>query len=149
MTTKAPAYSEILLEMPEYIESIFANFDSDLANATAAITFRESSDKLFELRESEKMQAHQAINKLVSVSSAAIINAPTIKKNMVVKVVDSEDWAKAVIAEFVINMPYLGKYIRVKSWSSLSIGQMADYLGRYTTETGVAFRNLELVEVLR
>lgn len=149
LTTKAPAYSEILLEMQDYIESIFANFDSDLANATAAIAFRESSDKLFELQESEKMKAHQAINTLVSVSSAAIITAPTIKKNMVVKVVDSEIWAKAVIAEFVTNMPYLVKYIRVKSWSSLSIGQMADYLGRYSTDTGVAFRNLELVEVLR
>lgn len=146
---KAPDYNSILLEMGEYIEAVFSNFESDVANAAAAISQREAADKLLAIKEDEKLKASQAINTLISKSSATFIVGPDIKKNLVVKVVDSEEWAKAVIAEFVTNMPYLGKYIRVKTWSSLSIGQMAEYLGKYATAEGVVLKNLEMVEVLK
>ena len=63
--------------------------------------------------------------------------------------VESEQWAKAVMAAFIVNLPNLGKWLRVKSWGNLKIGQMADYLGKLATETGVVFTGLEMEEVCK
>jgi hypothetical protein len=41
----------------------------------------------------------------------------------------------------------LQKYIRVKSWSKLSIGQMGEYLAKFVTETGDLINSLQFEEV--
>lgn len=145
------------LEKPDYkeayeggvylLEKTFANFDSDLANAAQALKHQQEQAQLAEIASANKLAEEQAINTLIIHSEAVTVSTPKIKKTVQIIVVESEQWAKAVMAAFITNMPYLTKYIRVKSWSKLSIGQMAEYLSKFATDEGMTFNGIELKEV--
>lgn len=142
-----PDYTQYLKDLYKEVDDLFANYSSDLANAEAAIKHQEDAAKLKELEEASKAKEEQAMSTLITTAETVVIDEPKIKKTVQVTVIESEQWAKAVMAAFIVNLPKLGKYIRVKSWSKLSIGQMATYLGQYATESGVTFTGLELKEV--
>ena len=55
----------------------------------------------------------------------------------------------AVITNFVKNWQHVNKYVKVKSWAKLSIGQMADALSKHISETGETFANLETEEICK
>ena len=78
----------------------------------------------------------------------ATIAGPKIKKTLVVEVSENEGWAKAVIASYLLYFIDCAKYRR-GSFSKMSIGQMADQLGKLATENGVAYQNLNLVEIVK
>lgn len=142
-----PNYDEVYQGAEDLIDRTFANFDSDLANAAEALKHQQEQAQLAEIEANKKLAEEQAINTLVVHSEAVVIDTPKIKKTVQIIVVESEQWAKAVMAAFITNLPHLTKYIRVKSWSKLSIGQMADYLSKFATDEGVAFNGVELKEV--
>jgi hypothetical protein len=133
----------------ELLKETFANFDSDLANAAAAIEHQKQQDALAEIESSKKLAEEQAMNTLIIHSEAVAIDAPKIKKTVQVVVVESEQWAKAVMAAFITNLPYLSKYIRTKSWAKLTIGQMAEYLSKFATDEGAIFNGLQMTEVCK
>lgn len=142
-----PDYAGMYAEACKDLDKMFANFDSDMANAENALRHVQEQSKLTEIAETKQLQENVAINTLIANAETVIIEEPKIKRNLTVVVVESEVWAKSVMAAFIVNMPHLGKYIRVKSWSKLSIGQMAVALGQLSSETGITYTNIQLTEV--
>jgi hypothetical protein len=54
-----------------------------------------------------------------------------------------------VLTNFIKNWQYVNKYVKVKSWAKLSIGQMAEALAKHISETGETFANLTTEEVCK
>ena len=142
-----PDYEEIYKHGHDSLISTFSNFDSDLANAAAAIRHQQDQAKLADAKAATAMAEETAINTLIAHSETVVIDTPKIKKTLVVTVVESEQWAKTIMAAFIANMQHMSKYIKVKSWSKLTIGQMAEYLGKYSTDEGHKVANLIYEEV--
>jgi hypothetical protein len=147
--TLKPDWQSIAEDLTEFAEKTFANFKHDLQNKTAAINAAKDDAKLLELTEIEKTEATAAINTIIATAEVVTVEAPKIKRQLTVTVIESETWAKQIIAAFVINLPHLGKYLRVKSWSRLSIGQMAEALGKHATESGELITGLKYKEVCK
>jgi hypothetical protein len=144
-----PDFASIYNDAKVDLVRVFANFDSDLANADAAIKHQEEQQKLEELEATQRLSEEQAINTLIATAETVVIDTPTIKKNLSITIIESEGWAKTVMAAFIVNMPHMAKYIRVKSWAKLSIGQMAEYLAKHATETGELAKGLQYEEVCK
>lgn len=123
-------------------------FEQDVANADAAI---EATNKAAQEAAQEAQQeaaVEMATNTLLAQSEfTAIPEGPKVKKTMQVEVVNSEAWAKAVLANFIKNWADCAALVRVKSWDKLSLAQMAAALGQLATSTGETFAGLSLVEV--
>ena len=131
------------------VDNLFANYASDLANAEAAIKAQEDALQLATQAADKKIQEEQAINTLVINAAAPTIEGPKIKKNLKVTVRTDWAWMKAVMAAFMVNFDDLSKWISVKEPGNLKVAQMADYLGKLATETGLTFNGLELEEVCK
>ena len=142
-----PEWISYFDELIQELHATFANFASDIANADAAIKHQQDQAKLQEIEENKKAAEDMAITTLITASETVVLDTPKIKKTVEIVVVESEQWAKAVMAAFIINLPSLAKYIRVKSWSKLSIGQMATTLGQLATETGIVYNGLSFNEI--
>ena len=142
-----PNFEAIYQDAYLVVNTMFANFDSDLANAAAAIAHQLEVEQLAEAHATTQMAEEMAINTLIATSEAVIIDTPKIKTTLVITVIESEQWAKAIMAAFITNMHHMGKYIKVKSWSKLTLGQMAEYLGKYSTESGHQIANLIYTEM--
>lgn len=142
-----PNYNEIFKETDFIIKTKFANWDSDLANAEAAIKHAEEQAQLAAAEEKRRVEEEAAFTTLVTTAEAVTVEAPKIRRNVIVEEENTEAWFKAVVTTFITHLPHMDKYIRVKSWSKLSVGQMANYLGQYATDTGELFTGLILKEV--
>lgn len=143
-----PNYDDKLDGALFIMRKTFENWDNDRANAQEAIKHQQEQEAIREMEEKRKADEEAALNTLIHTAEAVQVEEPKIKRNMQIVIVESEQWAKAVMAAFITNLPHLAKYIRVKSWSKLNIGQMATYLGQYATATGdVKFAGLNLEEI--
>jgi hypothetical protein len=97
----------------------------------------------------QELKADLAINTLIAQSETLIVETPKVKREIKIIVVESEAWAMAVMTNFIKNWQYVNKYVKVKSWAKLSIGQMAEALAKHISETGETFSNLETEEVCK
>lgn len=129
-------------------EERFQMYGHDFAN-------EESLEKLLQEQRIRVAQAEQelkaelAINTLIAQSETLIVDTPKVKREIKIVIVESEAWAMAVMTNFIKNWQYVNKYVKVKSWAKLSIGQMADALSKHISETGETFANLETEEVCK
>lgn len=142
-----PDYASMYVEACKDLDNMFANFASDLANAEGAIQHQQQVTQLVDIAETKRLNEDVAINTLIATSETVVIDTPRIKKTLQVVIIESEAWAKSVMAAFIVNMPHLGGKIRVKSWANLTIGQMAVALGQLASETGAMADKLEYKEV--
>jgi hypothetical protein len=142
-----PDYPTYYADLMQELDQLFSNYSSDMANAEAAMKHQAQQAELLRIEEENKAKEEQAMNTLITTSETVVIEEPRIKKSVSVTVIESEQWAKAVMSQFIVNLPKMGKYFRVKKWSNLNIGQMATYLGQLATDEGVKFSGLELKEV--
>ncbi len=141
-----PHWQTYFDELLEECNKVFANFDSDMANASAALANREQETAAANVRELQTAQEEAAVNPLIATAEAVVMETPTIKKSYTIVLAESEAWAKAIMAGFISNLPALAKYIRVKSWSRLTIGQMAEYLAKYATDGGTKIAGVQYEE---
>lgn len=148
-TIHKPDYAAIFEEMVEEMKETFANFSSDMANKTAAIERQHEIHQLATIQEQSQLAEETAINTLIVNSEAVVIAEPTIRRTYTITIIESEAWAKNVIAGFIANLPALGKYIRVKSWAKLTIGQMAEYLAKLATDTNTKVNGLQYESIER
>lgn len=142
-----PDYESYYNDLMKEVDDLFSNYESDMANTEAAIKHRQQEAALTEIEEANTAKEEQALNTLIATSETVVIDEPKIKKSVHVVVIESEVWAVTVMAAFTLHRAKLSKYIRVKSWSKLNIGQMATYLGQYATDEGLTFPGLELKEL--
>jgi len=86
---------------------------------------------------------------LIAQAETLIVDTPKVKREIKIVVIESEAWAMAVMTNFIKNWQHVNKYVKVKSWAKLSIGQMADALAKHISETGETFSNLQTEEVCK
>lgn len=144
-----PKWNDYYNELMGEVDTTFSNYESDLANASEAILAQEQQVALKNVEDSAKTKEAIAIDTLTIRSEAVIIDAPVIKKSVKVVELNTEEWSMAIIVAYVKNRTDLIKYFRVKTWSKLSLGQIADALGKLATETGLQFDNLQLEEICK
>jgi hypothetical protein len=129
-------------------EEKFQMYAHDLANA-------ESLEKLLQEQQirvaaaEQELAADIATNTLIAQAETLIVDTPKVKREIKIVVVESEAWAMAVMSNFMKNFMYVNKYVKVKSWAKLSIGQMAEALAKHISETGETFANLQTEEICK
>jgi hypothetical protein len=129
-------------------EERFQMYAHDLANA-------ESLQKLLQEQQlrvaaaEQELAADIATNTLIAQSETLIVDTPKVKREIKIVVVESEAWAMAILTNFIKNWQYVNKYVKVKSWAKLSIGQMAEALAKHISETGETFSNLQTEEICK
>jgi hypothetical protein len=127
----------------------FANYEADLANSEAAAVAIEQEQQQRESEQQQSLAAEQATNVLIAQAETVVVEGPRIRKELRITVIESEQWAMAVVANFIKNWQHVNKYVRVKSWSKLSIGQMAEALSKHISETGEQLQGLQTKEICK
>lgn len=144
-----PSYNAILENKILQLPHIFINYETDLANAAAAIEVRELEAKIAAKEIAHKLEAETAINTLISNASTPVVETPKIKVELKIEVINSSEWAQLIMTHFIANMPTLVKYVRVKTWDNLSIGQMATAIAKHATDTGETYKGILYSEVCK
>lgn len=129
------------------VDETFVNFESDLANVAQATAHAEQKTQLANIEDKQTTQTEQSVSNLVHSSSAPVIEAPKIIKKIEIVEEDTEEWFKKVASAFIVNLPNLQKYLKVKKWSNLSVGQMADYLAKYCNANNTRIIGLQYNEI--
>lgn len=146
-TIEKPDFSTLKRETEFFMQLVFKNYSSDLENTEAAIKHQQEQAELARIEAERKAEEEKAVNTLIATAETVVIEEPKIKRSVEIVVIESEAWAKSVMAAFITNLPQLMPMIKVRSWAKLSIGQMANYLSKYASETGETFKGLEVREV--
>jgi hypothetical protein len=144
-----PKYAEILESKIAMLPQIFINYQSDLANAAAAIEQRELDAKIAAQETAKKLEAESAINTLISNAATPQIETPKIKVELKIEVINSPEWAQLIMTQFIANLPTIIKYVRVQSWDKLTIGQMSTAIAKHGTETGETFKGIVYSEICK
>ena len=131
------------------ISVIWSTYANDLANADVAIESIEKHKQVAEMAMKMDVEFETATNSLIAEAETFIVDTPKVKKELKIVVVESEQWAKTIIANFVRLWPYCNKFVRVKSWSKLTIGQMSDALAKHINETGNVIPGIETEEICK
>lgn len=130
------------------IDNVFAMYAEDLANSTAAIARIEETKATVSNAATDLINQEAAINTLTAKAGTfQFEGGPKVRRKMDVVVENSDAWAMALIGNFTRLFNDVRKYISVKEWEKLTLKQMATALGKYATETGDTFSNLQLREV--
>lgn len=131
------------------VSAVWSTYANDLANADAAIESIDHHKKLAEMALHVEIDLETSTNSLIAEAETIIVDTPKIKKELKIVAVESEQWAKTIVSNFVRLWPYCNKYVRVKSWQKLTIGQMADALAKHINDTGNVIPGIEMVEVCK
>jgi len=131
------------------ISVIWSTYANDLANADVAIESIEKHKQIAEMAFEMDLEFETATNALIAEAETMIIETPKVKKEIKIKVDETEQWAKTIVSNFVRLWPYVNQYVRVKSWTKLTIGQMADALAKHINETGNVIPGIETIETCK
>jgi hypothetical protein len=131
------------------ISVIWSTYANDLANADVAIESIEKHKQVAEMAMKMDLEFETATNALIAEAETMIIETPKVKKEIKIKVDETEQWAKTIVSNFVRLWPYVNQYVRVKSWTKLTIGQMADALAKHINETGNVIPGIETIETCK
>jgi hypothetical protein len=131
------------------ISVIWSTYSNDLANVDVAIESIEKHKQIAEMAFEMDLEFETATNALIAEAETMIVETPKVKKEIKIKVYESEQWAKTIVSNFVRLWPYVNQYVRVKSWTKLTIGQMADALAKHINETGNVIPGIETNEVCK
>jgi hypothetical protein len=131
------------------ISVIWSTYANDLANADVAIESIEKHKQIAEIAYEMDLEFETATNALIAEAEMPVVETPKVKKEIKIKVDETEQWAKTIVSNFVRLWPYVNQYVRVKSWTKLTIGQMADALAKHINETGNVIPGIETIEVCK
>jgi hypothetical protein len=126
----------------------FQMYAHDLANEESLAKL-EAEQRIRVAAAEQELAANIATNTLIAQAETLIVDTPKVKREIKIVVIESEAWAMAVMTNFIKNWQYVNKYVKVKSWAKLSIGQMAEALAKHISETGETFSNLTTEEVCK
>lgn len=131
------------------VSAVWSTYANDLANADAAIESIDKHKQVAEMAMRMDLELETATNALIAEAETLIVETPKVKKEMKIVAEESEQWAKSIVSNFVRLWPYCNKFVRVKSWQKLTIGQMAEALAKHINETGNIIPGIEMVEVCK
>ena len=133
----------------KYYQSIVADTFSMYAHDFNSIDKLEEEQCIRVAKAEQELKADIAINTLIAQSETLIVDTPKVKREIKIVVIESEAWAMAIMTNFIKNWQHVNKYVKVKSWAKLSIGQMADALSKHISETGETFANITTEEICK
>jgi hypothetical protein len=131
------------------ISVIWSTYSNDLANVDVAIESIEKHKQIAEMAFEMDLEFETATNALIAEAETMIVETPKVKKEIKIKVDETEQWAKTIVSNFIRLWPYVNQYVRVKSWTKLTIGQMAEALAKHINETGNVIPGIETIEVCK
>jgi hypothetical protein len=131
------------------ISVIWSTYSNDLANVDVAIESIEKHKQIAEMAFEMDLEFETATNALIAEAEMPIVETPKVKKEIKIKVEETEQWAKTIVSNFIRLWPYVNQYVRVKSWTKLTIGQMADALAKHINETGNVIPGIETIETCK
>jgi hypothetical protein len=134
-----PAYdpAEDLKTLLETIPDKFAMYDQDLKNTEEAVKATQQQQNQLKKEINDDVIQETATNNLVSKStSMSISGGAKLKTKMDVVEENNSEWALHVIKAFQKNWNECWKLLKVKTWSKLSLAQMATALGALATQNG-------------
>jgi hypothetical protein len=131
------------------ISVIWSTYSNDLANVDVAIESIEKHKQIAEMAFEMDLEFETATNALIAEAETLIVETPKVKKEIKIKPEETEQWAKTIVSNFVRLWPYVNQYVRVKSWTKLTIGQMADALAKHINESGNVIPGIETIEVCK
>ena len=129
------------------VSAVWSTYANDLANADAAIESIDQHKKLAEM--ALHVEIDLETNALIAEAETLIVETPKVKKELKIVAEETEQWAKTIVSNFVRLWPYCNKFVRVKSWQKLTIGQMADALAKHINETGNAIPGIQTEEICK
>jgi len=132
-----------LMRYQSEAEKKWINYEMDLANADLAIKALEKQAAEREAEIAQEIAIETATNTLIAQAESITLETPRIKREVKVIVIESEAWAKAVIVNFIRVFPV--DKLRVKSWSKLTLAQMAEALAK----SGAELHNLKTEEICK
>lgn len=132
-----------LMRYQHEAEKKWQNYEMDLANAEVAIKALEKAAAEREAEIAQEIAIETATNTLIAQAETITLETPKIKREVKIIVVESEAWAKAVLVNFIRIFPV--DKLRVKSWSKLTLAQMAEALAK----SGAELHNLQTEEVCK
>jgi hypothetical protein len=141
----APDLEAAIAELPDAFEM----YSHDLLNAEEATKAIEQRAAAEATENAQRLAVEQATNVLIAQSEIVTIDTPRVKRELKIVVVESEQWASTIVANFLKNWQYCSKFIRVKSWAKLTIAQMADALAKHMSETGETIPNIQTEEICK
>lgn len=134
------------------VEEVYSMYKHDYENAEAAAKAAEDALAKKISDSNEALALETSTNKLLAQATPAeplVLTGgkTTVKSKLVIVTENTEAWAIAVIANTVKNWNRVKTTFKVKTWEKLSLGQMADALGKIATENqGEKFEGLTLKE---
>lgn len=131
------------------IEDVWATYPYDLANAENAIKAIEEATAKKEAETLEAIALEVATNTLIASAEVVVIDTPKVKRELKIVVVESEEWAKTILINFIRLLPIVAPKLRVKSWAKLSIAQMAEAINKHINENGETINGLKTEEVCK
>ena len=132
-----------LMRYQSEAEKKWINYEMDLANADVAIKALEKQAAEREAEIAQEIAIETATNTLIAQAETITLETPRIKREVKIIVVESEAWAKAVLVNFIRVFPV--DKLRVKSWSKLTLAQMAEALAK----SGAELHNLQTEEICK
>jgi len=131
------------------VAAVWSTYANDLANADAAIESINQHKKLAEMALHVEIDLETSTNALIAEAETLIVETPKVKKELKIVSEETEQWAKTIVSNFVRLWPYCNKFVRVKSWQKLTIGQMSDALAKHINETGNAIPGIQTEEICK
>jgi outer membrane protein OmpA-like peptidoglycan-associated protein len=132
-----------LMRYQSEAEKKWISYEMDLVNAEVAIKALEKQAAEREAEIAQEIAIETATNTLIAQAETITLETPKIKREVKIIVVESEAWAKAVIVNFIRVFPV--DKLRVKSWSKLTLAQMAEALAK----SGAELHNLQTEEICK
>jgi hypothetical protein len=139
---------EDLIYYQDLVNEKYKMYAHDLANEESIVKL-EAEQQLRVKNAENELQAEIATNILIAQAESLIIETPKIKREIKIIIVESEEWAINIMTTFIKNWQYVNKYVKVKSWAKLSIGQMAEALAKHISETGETLNNIQTEEICK
>ena len=139
---------EDLIYYQNLVNEKYKMYAHDLANEESIAKLEAEQQQRVKNAENE-LQAEIATNILIAQAETLRIETPKVKREIKIIIVESEEWAINIMTTFIKNWQYVNKYVKVKSWAKLSIGQMAEALAKHISETGETLNNLQTEEICK
>lgn len=113
------------------LNEAFSMYAEDLKNSEAAIKEQEAALQERQQEAAQDVEITTATNNLTAhAGGLSFSGGPAIKNKVEVLEENNETWALAVLNAFIKNWKECREFLGVRTWSKLTIGQMAVALGK-------------------
>jgi hypothetical protein len=131
------------------INDVFKTYQLDLQNAEMAILANQQKQIEIDKSRLEQQTFEKLSNELIDDANSVKLEMPKFKNEIRIVNDNTETWALNIITHFMKNYQFISKYIKVKSWDKLTLGQMSTALAKHIQETGEQIPSFKIEEICK